>query len=304
MRPLLARCALLAVVALAPVIYAQDKEEPAREAIAVTKESLKTKDGVTIVYDYRGEGETTLVFLHGWSCNRSFFKHQLDHFAEDYKVVAIDLAGHGESGTSREKWSILGLAGDVQQVAEKLDLSRVILVGHSMGGSVALEAAHRMPKRVIGIVGVDTLHDAAFEFPEEQMQQFIAAFEANYEQTLRAMMAGMAGTNPRLAEWISEQALKTKKEVALGLMKDFSALDYPNLFKNASVPIRCVNAAPHGPGSMETNIEGNRTYADFDAVLMDGVGHFPMLEKPDEFNEKLSGVLQELTSQERDAEAE
>jgi pimeloyl-ACP methyl ester carboxylesterase len=295
MRTLIALCALLVAATFAPAAPAQEADAPTQEKqITVTKESLKTKDGVTIVYDYRGEGDTTLVFLHGWACNRTFFKHQLDEFAGDYKVVAIDLAGHGESGTSRDNWSILELAGDVEQVVEKLDLERVILVGHSMGGTVSLEAAARMPERVIGVVGVDTLHNAEFEFPEEMMQQFIAAMEANYEQTVRGMMAGMVGSNAELAKWIAEQALRTKKEVAVGLMGDFAALDYPGLFENADVPIRCVNSAPQGPANMPTEIEINKKYADFDAVLIEGTGHFPMLEKPEAFNEKLAGVVAEM----------
>ncbi len=126
------------------------------------------------------------------------------------------------------------------------------------------------------------------------MAQFVAAFEADYEGTLRGMMAGMAGAQPKLAKWITDQALKTNEKVAVGLIRDVQNLKMPELFKAAGVPIRCVNAAPREGRGYATNIEGNRQYADFDAVLMEDVGHFLMMEEPEAFNEKLELVLAEL----------
>ncbi|MFG0252065.1 MAG: alpha/beta fold hydrolase [Phycisphaerales bacterium JB038] len=286
---------VIALLITSACLVAEEPAAPEREEVPVTLGEVKTKDGVKVAFDVRGEGETTLVFIHGWACNRSFWKHQLDVFADDYQVVSLDLPGHGESGTSRETWSILPLADGVQAVVEKLDLEHVILVGHSMGGSVSLEAAARLPERVLGVVGVDTLHDAEFEFPKELMAQFIAAFEADYEGTLRGMMVGMAGSQPELAKWITAQALDTEETAAVGLMKDFQNLEMPKLFEAAGVPIRCVNAAPQDGRGMPTNIEGNRKYADFDAVLMENVGHFLMMEEPAMFNEHLRETLKRLT---------
>ncbi len=274
-------------------IWGESEVSEAKDTLVITGEAT-TSDGVTIVYDVRGSGETTLVFIHGWACNRSFWNHQLDVFAEDYQVVSLDLPGHGESGTNREMWTTLALADGAEAVIEKLNLSRVVLVGHSMGGWVSLETAARLPDRVIGVVGVDTLQDADFEYPEEAMAQFVAAFEADYEGTLRGMMAGMAGAQPELAKWITEEALKTNEKVAVGLIRDVQNLKMPELFKAAGVPIRCVNAAPREGRGYATNIEGNRRYADFEAVMMEGVGHFLMMEEPVEFNEKLAAVLREI----------
>ena len=118
-----------------------------------------------ITYDVRGTGDTALVFVHCWSCDRTFWKYQLAAFADDYRVAAIDLPGHGESGADRDEWTIAGLGDDVARVVEQLGLRRVILVGHSMGGPVSLEAARRLPGRVLGVIAVDTLHNAEFKYP-------------------------------------------------------------------------------------------------------------------------------------------
>ncbi len=122
----------------------------------VVTDIARAPDGLPIVYDVRGGGETSLVFIHCWCCDRAFWREQLDEFADEYRVVALDLGGHGASGAEREPWTVASLAGDVEAVVKQLKLRRVILIGHSMGGPVALLAAGRMPQRVIGVVAVDT----------------------------------------------------------------------------------------------------------------------------------------------------
>ena len=62
-----------------------------------------SSDGVDIHYEVHGEGEPTLVFIHGWSCDRSYWQAQVEYFAKQYQVITIDLAGHGESGTNRSE---------------------------------------------------------------------------------------------------------------------------------------------------------------------------------------------------------
>jgi pimeloyl-ACP methyl ester carboxylesterase len=151
---------------------------------SVVTAKARAADGVAVAYDVRGQGDMALVFIHGWACDRSFWREQLDVFAEDYRVVALDLGGHGESGADREAWSMTTLGGDVQAVVENLNLERVVLVGHSMGGVVALEAARLMPQRVVGIVGVDTLHDAEVEYSPELAREAVALFRADFRETM------------------------------------------------------------------------------------------------------------------------
>src|SRR5262245_59091744 len=107
--------------------------EPEAKSI---KKTVRAEDGLGIVCEARGQGDTALVFLHGWCGGREYWKHQVDAFAADYRVVALDQAGHGESGKDRKAWTAGALAGDVEAVVKALGLKRVILVGHSMGGPV------------------------------------------------------------------------------------------------------------------------------------------------------------------------
>lgn len=262
------------------------------------KATVRADDGLSIVYDVRGNGDTALVFLHGWCGDREYWKKQADAFADDYRVITMDLAGHGESGKDRKEWTVSSLARDVEAVVKALGLKRVILVGHSMGGPVALLAAKRMPGVVVGVVGVDTLHNAEFKWPEDVAKKFLAGFEADFKGTLRAGVRGLMRENadPDLQKWIVTKAEAQDQKMALGLMRDLAGLDAKTLLKEAKVPVRCINSGGGFQFFTPTAIDINRKYADYNAVIIDGVGHYPMLEQPAEFNEKLREVLKEFAS--------
>lgn len=263
------------------------------DGAAVRVDTLTTSDGVPVVYDVRGAGEPTLVFIHCWACDRTFWREQLDTFAVDHRVVALDLPGHGQSGRARSEWSVPALGADVAALVTALDLPRVVLVGHSMGGPVALAAARLLRGRVAAVVCADALQDVEFRMGESVVGPLIAGFEADYAGTLAMMANGMfaGSSDTALRNWVLRQALTADSSVTLGLMRSYPGLDFVALLADAGAPVRCINAAPRGPMAMATRVESNRKYGDFDAVMMDGVGHFLHLERPAEFNARLREVL-------------
>lgn len=263
-----------------------------------TKKTVRAEDGLNIVCEVRGKGDTALIFLHGWCGDREFWKHQVEPFAAEYRVVALDQAGHGESGKDRKEWSVKALAGDVEAVAKALGLKRVILVGHSMGGPVSLAAAKRMPGTVIAVIGVDTLQNAEFKFPEEMRKKFLEAFEADFKGTMRVGLAGMLHekSDPALKEWLSTKAESQDQKMAMALMHNMSGLDMKTFLQEAKVPVRCVNSAGGFQFFTPTAVDIQKKYADYNAVTIEEVGHFPMLEKPAEFNQKLREVLKEFSA--------
>jgi pimeloyl-ACP methyl ester carboxylesterase len=262
------------------------------------KEIVRADDGLSIVCEVRGKGDLALVFLHGWCGDREYWKHQADVFAADYRIVTLDQAGHGESGKDRKNWSISGLAGDVDAVAQALGLKRMILVGHSMGGPVALVAAKRMPDRVVAVIGVDTLQNAEFKMPEDVRKKFFAGFDSDFKGTMRVGIEGMLHekTSPELKKWIITRAEAQDEKMALALMHDLSKLDNKALLREAKKPVRCINSGGGFTFFTPTDAAINKKYADYDAVTIDAVGHYPMLERPAEFNQKLRDVLKEFAA--------
>ncbi|HKB01700.1 MAG TPA: alpha/beta hydrolase [Gemmataceae bacterium] len=269
--------------------------EPADKPV---KKTVRADDGLQIVCELRGQGDTALVFLHGWCGDREYWKNQVEPFAADYRVVALDQAGHGESGKDRKEWTTAGLAGDVEAVVKALGLKRVILVGHSMGGPVTLMAAKRLPEAVAAVVGVDTLQNAEFKMPEETRKQFMDAFEKDFKGTMQAGLNGLLNekTDAELKKWLVTRAAAQDPKMAMGLMRDLSGLDTKTLLKEARVPVRCINSAGGFQFFTPTDIEVNKKYADYNAVTIADVGHYPMLEKPTEFNRKLRDVLKEFAA--------
>lgn len=258
------------------------------------KGSAKSADGVELSFTHRGSGETALVLIHGWMCDSTFWEAQVDVFAEEFAVVAVDLGGHGESGRDRKKWTISSLGSDVQAVVEAANLRRVILVGHSMGGPVALYAAQLMPQKVIGVVGVDTLADAEFRWDPDRVGQIVERYREDFVGTcgvfVKMMFTDQSEQN--LVESVTARMCDAPPEIAIALFEDTSSYDMKAQFEAVHVPVRCINA-----DGFPTQVESNRKYSDdYDAIIMKEAGHFLMMERPAEFNQHLQTVLDELKS--------
>lgn len=256
-----------------------------------------TPDGNSIPYEIGGnlDADVTVVMVHCWMCNRSFWDAQLPALAESYRTITLDLPGHGEATAAREVWTIADFGEDLAGLIKELKVTDVILVGHSMGGPVSLRASALLPEIVLGIVAVDTLHDADFKFDGEHFDGFMRAFEADFAGTCERFIEQMIPEDgvEELASWIRETGCdEGRSRVGIALMRNFGVIDLPTWFREAGVPIRAINASTPNP----TRIETNRKYADFDAVLMDGVGHYPHMTRPDRFNELLLKTIAEIVA--------
>ncbi|MCK5206041.1 MAG: alpha/beta hydrolase, partial [Desulfobacterales bacterium] len=183
---------------------------------------VPSKDGTPISYEIYGAGESTLVFVHGWSCDARYWRAQLPHFAENHRVVMLDLAGHGHSGTTRSQYTMRAFGEDVKAVIEATGSRRVILIGHSMGGSVIAEAARLMPNRVKGLIGVDTLENIEYPITREELKKMIAPLEKDFRAGSRQFVEEMISpqTDPQLREWILSDMSAAPPAVALSAMNN------------------------------------------------------------------------------------
>ena len=111
--------------------------------------SVLSADSVRIEYITEGQGEPALIFVHGWCTSKKYWRYQLQHFSGEYKVIALDLAGHGDSGTNRKDWSITAFGQDVAAVVNDLQLHRLILIGHSMGGRLLSRRPGCCPEKLL-----------------------------------------------------------------------------------------------------------------------------------------------------------
>lgn len=251
-----------------------------------------SKDGVAVSYSVYGKGDTALVFIPGWSCNSSVWKNQVPYFSKKYRVVTLDLAGHGKSGKERTVYTMESFGQDVASVVKKINSKKVILIGHSMGGYVIIETAKIIPDNVIALVGIDTLQNFELSYTPQQVEEFVKPFKADFKKTADSFVRGMfvKGTDPKLVNEIVTMMSNASPAVGVSAMENMFSTSYVTNPPNIKTPVWCLNA-----DLWPTNAEINRKYlTEFNLRLMPGLGHFIMLEKPDEFNKQLDEIIKEI----------
>jgi len=270
---------------LALVVTAGCATKPATtDAPSLTAASA---DGSPIAYGSRGEGGPALVFIHCWTCNHGFWRNQIDHFAKKQQVIWLDLAGHGRSGSRRTEYTIESFGEDVAAVVERAGARKVVLIGHSMGGPVAVEAAKRLGDRVVGIVGVDVFH-TGFVYPTDpaKVKGFVAPFEKAFHAASEGMVRTMftPAADPREVEAIVAQFKDA--DPAMGISAMYALFDWqghraPGELERFAPILRNINGAPNG----------DERPAHPSVTLIPGVGHFPAQIKPEAFNRELERIV-------------
>jgi len=253
--------------------------------------TVTSADGVRIHYETTGRGRPAVVLVHCWTCDSSFWRDQVGRLAKRRQVVTLDLAGHGRSGRARKDYTMEAFGEDVKAVADALKLDRMILVGHSMGGPVILEAARLLGDRVVGLVPVDTLLDV------EQRPQGDPGFAEKMRADFKGTATGFARrytfaptTPPAVIDRVLAQISAFPPEIAISAFTDVGNYDAARAFEAVKAPIVAVNG-----DRFPTNVEANRRHApQFDALIMKGVGHFPMLEDPKRFGDLLDEALRKV----------
>ncbi len=258
-------------------------------ATAAKIQKVNSSDGVPIAYETSGKGSPALVFIHCWECDMGFWKDQVPYFDKKYQVVTLDLAGMGQSGMGRKDYTIQSFAQDVAAVVKAAGLKKVILIGHSMGGPVALEAAKLMPDKVIGVIGVDTYQNLEMKRPPLQMMAFLAGLKTNYKATvtpyIRTLFPKTADTT--LAAQVASKIASANPEVGYGAMRNMMSYNPATTAGELKMPIRAVNS-----DLFPTNVEADQKIApSFKVVILPGTGHFLFLEKPQKFNELLAQTI-------------
>jgi pimeloyl-ACP methyl ester carboxylesterase len=256
-----------------------------------------SKDGVPIAYEVYGQGEPTLVFVHGWSCDSRYWRAQVPYFSKNHRIVILDLAGHGNSGLSRKNYTMESFGEDVKAVVDAAGGGKVILIGHSMGGSVIAESAGLMPEKVIGLIGIDTLQDIEYPLTQKELKAMIEPIEKDFKSGSRDFISQMIlpGTDRELKEWILSDISAAPPTVAISamnnMMMQYVTGDASKIFDKIRIPVITVD------GDMAAiNYKANRRHMlSFDAIIIKKADHFLMMDKPDEFNLALDKAIDKLS---------
>jgi pimeloyl-ACP methyl ester carboxylesterase len=235
------------------------------------------------------KAKNALVLIHGWTCTADFWKDTYNAFPQ-YRVITIDLPGHGQSDKPKLSYSMDHFARSVHAVLEDAGVKSAVLAGHSMGTPIARQFYRLYPKQTLGIVIVDgPLRPLA---PKADMEKFLAPMRANYPEGSAKFVDGMLQpvADRSLAKFIRDNMLATPDYVAL------SAMDGMNderiwTTDRIDVPVLAVMAplaANWPPGLKEaySNLAPN-----IDLHEWSGVTHFLMMERPADFNDLVRSFI-------------
>jgi len=244
-------------------------------------------DGIDLYYDSRGNSPA-IIFVHGWTCDTSAWREQVPAFDEHYRVITLDLPGHGRSGSPAEDGFSMDLfARAVEAVRAEAGVDKVVLVGHSMGVIVIRQYAVKYPDHVAGLVAVDGPLDLRSLDEYGDVQASMMTPEGR-EKLIRSMFVPQ--TPQALQQQILSMMLGTPEVTAVGAgraifdpaIRTADVIDAPVLLVLAGT------AKVPDPAALQDILPR------LEVTQIAETGHFLMMEKPDEFNRVLAGFLDRI----------
>jgi pimeloyl-ACP methyl ester carboxylesterase len=257
-------------------------------ALFATPLLAATIDGIPLHFTATGRGPATVIFVHGWTCDETSWSEQVPAVAARYRMVTVDLPGHGQSGSPKDgKLSMDLFARAVEAVRAELKPGRVVLVGHSMGTPVIVQFARLYPQHTAAMVFVDGVVTLGARLGSKPNTEWTRGAQGlkNREANTRGMFS--ASTTPELQSKILKMMLGAPEQTAASAME---AMYEPSIWKGdpIALPILAIYADKSGLASrayMKTQ------YPNLEYTEIPGTGHFLMLEKPAEFNRLLLAFL-------------
>ena len=241
-------------------------------------------DGVHIEYRVAGKGDPAIVLIHGWATDANYWNAQIAPLQAKYTVVTVDLAGHGGSTKSRTDWSMEKYGEDVATVVQRIPNQQVILVGHSMGGTVALEAAHTLGNRVIGIIVVDALKSVGLPpLSPSQIQTRVAPFRTDFIGAVRKYVSEELfekGADPLFVQKVAYDMSLEPPDVGVASLEALLSMDFKTVLPDIKVPVLAINSDLGATDDARIR----KALPTFKSDVIPHTSHFLMMEVPDKFN--------------------
>jgi pimeloyl-ACP methyl ester carboxylesterase len=247
------------------------------------------RNGLRLAYDDCGAGEPVLLFVHGWTCDRSFFAPQAEHFARRHRVVSVDLRGHGESDKPHEQYPIAVYADDIAYFIDQLGLGKVVAIGHSMGGLAVVQLAASHPHCVSAIVMVEPGPFVCSPDIRAGFEAIANAIEAGDQEPRRELIRSLflPTSDPICVDNVLRIMIAAPNHVAAGAFRGIAAFDGAAVAAHCKVPALHLAAAspfnpPHLVSQWLPNVVHGQTV---------GAGHFNQLEAPDQVNGMIENFM-------------
>lgn len=285
------------LMVIATLLFNVSKAQTEEKMIA--KQIVIRDKQVEISYLKQGDGDTTLLFLHGWCINGTYWKSQIEYFSANYTVYAIDLPGFGKSKAKRTNWTIEEYANDVTAFIKTMNLKNVVIIGHSMAGEIMLQTALTNNPGIKGIVGVDNFKVIDVEFTPEQMKQmtdFFPMLEKDFKNSAPVyadMMLFHPSTSNEIKDRVKTDFATSNSVIGYNTFMNQMQYAYGDAQRLEQLNYRLYLINSDGFPTNETGLK-NHCKNSFQVETISATGHYPMIEKPTEFNLILEKVLAEI----------
>ncbi|WP_339806528.1 alpha/beta hydrolase [uncultured Marinobacter sp.] len=230
------------------------------------------------------------LLIHGWTCRKSDWDSTIDALKDEFRLTAIDLPGHGESrNQSVDDWSVSGLARVVVDAARHLGTTDLVLVGHSMGGAVALEAARQLDN-LKGVVLVDTFVIPYGDLAEDQAREIAQPFYDDFDSAIDGLVENFTASHVSDAEKsrLKSEMADVDPQQMLPLWSDLLRWTPTAAFSEVRVPIHAIN------GDLVPDAARERCKPHVTEHQLNGAGHFPQVEMPARFHQTLRDALRKM----------
>ncbi len=231
------------------------------------------------------KSKTALVLVHCWTCNVEFWNFSLNAFP-NYRVIAMDLPGHGGSDKPKIDYSMEYFAKSVDAVMKKAGVKKAVFAGHSMGTPIIRRYYELYPEKTLGLILVD---GALLPFgPRAEVDKFFEPLFKDYKAGAPTFIDGMLPptVEPELKSFIRSSMLATPDYVGSSAMKLMLDDAYATHGK-IDIPVLAIMApSEYWPKDLEQQYKTVAPRTDFH--MWTGVSHFLHMEKPKEFNEQVS----------------
>jgi pimeloyl-ACP methyl ester carboxylesterase len=264
---------------------------------SMTAKQITIRDKqVVINYFQQGKGDTTLLFLHGWCIDGTYWKNQVDYFSKNYTVYAIDLPGFGNSKAERTNWTIEEYTNDVTVFIDTMNLKSVVIIGHSMAGEIMLQTALSNNPKIVGIVGVDNFKFIDVSFTPEQMKQmtdFFPMLQNDFKHSAPVyadMMLFHPTTSKEVKDRVKTDFANCDSVIGYGTFMNQMQYAYTDAQRLERLNYKLYLLNSDGFPTNENGLN-NHCKSGFQVQTIAATGHYPMIEKPTEFNLILEKVL-------------
>jgi pimeloyl-ACP methyl ester carboxylesterase len=240
------------------------------------------RNKTALAFDDVGQGDT-IVLVHGWACNHQFLAHQCDAFRTYYRVVTVDLRGHGESDAPEQEYTLKGFADDLVWMCAELGVRHPVFVGHGMGGNIILELSARFPGLARGVAMIDSVLFLPVEIVDAFRPVGEAFFTNEWELALRTAVAALflPTDDPVRKERVVSAMRETPSHVlGSAFVNHIINYDASIAARQCHIPAAYIGAA--NPLVDMTKLKANCPHVMVGQTL--GSGHFSTLEVPEQIN--------------------